>query len=110
MTTAAGVAALQEYAYYRANCDAIMQTRAETKTALEALGFCVADSRANFLFAAHPDVDGEALYKALRGRGILVRHFDDPAIRNYNRITVGTREQMQQLLAAAETILKEGKV
>ncbi len=110
MTAAAGIAALQDHAYYRANCDAIMQTRAEAKAALEALGFCVADSRANFLFASHPDMDGEALYKALRGRGILVRHFDDPAIHNYNRITVGTREQMQQLLAAAETILKEGKV
>ena len=69
------------------------------------LGFTVTDSKANFLFAAHPTVSGEALYQGLRARGILVRHFSTPAIANYNRITVGTDAEMDALIAAIREIL-----
>jgi histidinol-phosphate aminotransferase len=50
-------------------------------------------------------MDGNDLYLALRERGILVRHFSTPAIAQYNRITVGTDEQMDTLLAAVRDIL-----
>lgn len=108
MTMAAGTAALQDAAYYRENCQTIMQNRAYTKEKLEARGFTVTDSKANFLFAAHPRLDGGKLYQELKERGILIRHFDSPAISQYNRITVGTKEQMDALIAAIEDIMKEG--
>ena len=65
-----------------------------------ALGFEMTDSAANFIFARHPEIDGGEIYRALRERGILVRHFGKERISQYNRITVGTREQMDALLAA----------
>ena len=107
MTLAAGVAALEDDAYYRANCKKIEDARDRTAAKLESLGFTVIPSKANFLFAKSPAISGEALYLALKERGILIRHFNKPRIADYNRITVGTKEQMETLVAAIETILKE---
>ena len=107
MTLAAGVAALEDDAYYRANCKKIEAARDRTAKKLTALGFTVIPSKANFLFAKTPAIGGEALYLALKERGILIRHFNKPRIADYNRITVGTQEQMETLVAAIETILKE---
>ena len=56
------------------------------------------ESRTNFLFARHPKLAGKQLYLDLKARGILVRHFDKPRISDYNRITIGTPEQMETLL------------
>lgn len=110
MTMAAGIAALEENDYYREKCRLVAGERERTKAALRGLGFTVTDSAANFLFAAHPELDGEELYLALRRRGILVRHFSTPAIRNYNRITVGTATQMDALLDAVKDYMKEVSV
>ena len=90
MTAAAGLATLAHNNEAMANCRTVAATRERVKTQLREMGFDVTDSKANFLFAAHPAVSGESLYQALRERGILVRHFSTPAIANYNRITVGT--------------------
>ncbi|MBQ7318659.1 MAG: histidinol-phosphate transaminase [Clostridia bacterium] len=106
MTAAAGIATLAHNDEAMAHCRTIMATRERVKAELRSLGFTVTDSRANFLFAAHPRVDGEQMYLALRERGILVRHFSTPSIASYNRITVGTDEQMDTLLAAVRDILQ----
>ena len=74
---------------------------------LEALGFEVIPSMANFVFAKSEKIGGEALYLGLKERGILVRHFKNPRIKDYNRITIGTREQMEALMDAVNEILKE---
>lgn len=108
MTMAAGVAALADAEYYRKNCEKIIETRENTKRELIRLGFTVSDSKANFLFAAHPELDGRKLYLRLKEMGILIRHFDVPRIENHNRITVGTAEQMGAFISAVEKILKEG--
>ena len=108
MTQAAGVAAIASNDYYMTNCRAVMENRAYTAAGLEAMGFEVLPSRANFLFARTPAMGGEALYLALKARGVLVRHFDKARIGDFLRITVGSRTQMEALLAAVETILKEG--
>lgn len=108
MTAAAGRAALLDDGYYKENCRKIARTRETTRQALLALGFEVTDSKANFLFARSEKIEGEALALALRRRGILVRHFAVPRIRAYNRITVGTPEQMETLLSAIKEILEEG--
>lgn len=108
MTAAAGVAAIADKDYYRENCRRIVETREKTKKALAALGFSFTDSQTNFIFAVHPALDGEGLYLRLKEMGILVRHIKGPNINEYNRITVGTPEQMKTLLSALENMLKEG--
>ena len=73
------------------------------------MGFTVLDSKANFLFAKTERVDGETLYLKLKERGVLVRHFSAERIKEYNRITVGTREQMDVFLQAVQEILAENE-
>lgn len=109
MTMAAGLGMLADGARTRANCAAIIENRAYITEELVRLGFTVTDSKANFVFARHPEIGGEELYQALRARGILVRHFNAPRIAEYNRITVGTRWEMEQLAAALAAILAERK-
>ena len=105
LTLRAGVQAIAEQDYYTENCKKIMATRAYTKEKLEALGFTVLDSRSNFLFARKPGTDGGAIYRGLKERGVLVRHFDKDPIRDYNRITIGTPEQMDIFLKKLEELL-----
>ena len=105
LTMTAGVAALEAQDYYNANCQKIMTVRAYTTEALTKLGFTVIPSQANFVFAAHPAYDGEKLYLDLKARGILVRHFSSERIKNFNRITIGTLEQMQLLVRTVSELL-----
>ena len=105
LTMAAGIAALDAAAYYETNCQKIMAAREYAAQALEGLGFTVIPSQANFIFAAHSQVSGMDLYAELKRRGILVRHFEEPRIRNFNRITIGTMEQMQLLVSTISDIL-----
>ncbi len=107
MTMSAGVGALLDNEYYMKNCEIIKQNREYTKEGLTALGFEVLPSSANFLFARSPEIDGEELYIKLKERGILVRHFTNERIREFNRITIGTMEDMQQFLLVTEEILRE---
>ena len=109
MTAIAGYAALTENDYYMNNCKEIIATREYLTKSLVSLGFECTDSMTNFVFAAHPSVDGGALYRALKERGILIRHFDSDIIAQYNRITIGTREQTDILLKAIKEILEEYK-
>ena len=105
MTAAAGHAALCDNDYYMQNCRTIMENRAYTTEALEALGFEVLPSLTNFVFAKSDRIGGEALYRELKRRGILVRHFTKAGIEDYNRITIGTKEQMEALIATVSDIL-----
>lgn len=107
MTEAAGIAALNDNAYYMANCQTIMANRAWTTARLRALGFTVLPSKANFVFAKSEQIDGETLYLELKRRGILIRHFTKERIKDFNRITIGTMEQMETLIGAIQDILKE---
>ena len=107
MTAAAGYAALCDNEYYMQNCRTVMENRAYTTEALRALGFEVLDSLTNFVFAKTDRMGGEALYLELKRRGILVRHFAKEGITEYNRITIGTKEQMEAFVATVKTILEE---
>lgn len=98
MTMAAGIGTMADEEYTRRNCETIMENRAYTARELESLGFAVLPSTTNFLFAKHPCMGGTELYHRLKNAGVLVRHFDSERIRDYNRITIGTREQMDRLL------------
>ena len=107
MTMAAGVGTLEDADYTERNCKAVMENRAWAAKELLKMGFEMTDSRANFLFAKHPRISGGALYLALRESGVLLRHFEKPRISEYNRITVGSREQMEILIQNIRTILEE---
>ena len=109
LTLIAGVAAIDDQAYYDRRCREIAENREDTAQRLRALGFTMTDSKANFLFAAHPGFSGKTLLTKLREKGILVRHFDKPGISDYLRITIGTKEQMDAVVTAARAILKEAE-
>ena len=109
MTQALALGTLAEETYTRRNCAAIIETRDYTTAELRRRGFEVFDSAANFVFARTNAMDGGALYRALKEKGVLVRHFDKPRIADYNRVTIGTREQMDALLCALDEIL-EGSI
>lgn len=107
MTAAAGIGALLDEEYFRANVQTIIETRENTIRALGDLGFACTPSSANFLFAKHPKISGEALYKRLKEMGVLVRYFDKDRLREYVRITVGSKEEMDVLLQKIVVILGE---
>ncbi|MDO5445208.1 MAG: histidinol-phosphate transaminase [Eubacteriales bacterium] len=105
MTMAAGIGVLADEEYTQANCRTIMDNRAYTFRELEKLGFECLDSQANFIFAKHPAISGQKLYEQLKERGVLIRHFSKERIRDYNRITIGSMEQMQILINTLKEIL-----
>lgn len=107
LTQAAGVAAMSENDYYIDNCQKIIQNRDYTKQELEKLGFSVLDSKANFLFAKSDKISGEELYLKLKDKGVLVRHFTSDKIKEFNRITIGSRNEMESFIAAVKEILGE---
>ncbi len=107
MTMAAGYAALCEEEYFREKCAQICANREYTKKGLEKLGFTVIESKTNFLFAKTDAIAGEELYEKLKARGVLVRHFKGERLCEYNRITIGTKAQMDALLEKIAQILQE---
>ena len=109
LTLRLGVATVEAEDYYREKCAAICRTRQWTAGQLEAMGFQVLPSLTNFLFAKTEAMDGEVLYQALKRRGILVRHFSNPRICQYNRITIGTQAQMEQLVQTLKEVLYENQ-
>ena len=106
LTQLAGEAALAGDEYYRERRREIIETRGYTEARLKELGFAMTESRANFVFSKHPGIGGYELYAALKEKGVLVRHFSKARISDHVRITIGTKEQMDTLIAAVEAILK----
>lgn len=105
LAIAGAAASLQDETFFRASCAQVIVQREALGDALHALGFEVLPSRANFVFARHPQHDAAALAAALRERAILVRHFAKPRIDQYLRITVGTPAQCAALLDALREIM-----
>lgn len=106
MTMSAGIGVLEDNDYTIKNCNEIINVRDYTKTELEKLGFYVTNSSANFVFAKHKDIGGKEIYSKLRENGILVRHFDKEKICGFNRITIGTKDQMDCLIKTLKKILE----
>ena len=98
VTAAAGVASLKDKAYFKSQCQEIIHNREFLVASLKGLGFEVIPSAANFIFAKHPTISGESLFKKLKENGVLVRHFNAPKIENYLRITIGTKSDCERLL------------
>ena len=106
MTLAVGLGVLLDEETTKANCRTIMENRAYTTAELEKLGFTLLPSSANFIFARSHRISGKELYIKLRERAVLIRHFEKPRIADWNRITIGTKEQMDILLKNVREILE----
>ncbi len=106
MSQIAGAQAIDDDQYYMDNAKEIIKTREYTKKELESLGFTVLDSCANFIFAKTDKISGKDLYLELKKRGVLVRHFDKEKITDFNRITIGTKSQMDIFLSKTKEILE----
>ena len=107
LTQIAGAAAIEENDYYLENAKKIIENREFTVSELEKLGFKVLPSKANFVFAKSDKVSGKDLYLSLKEKGVLVRHFDNERICEFNRITIGSREQMEKFIETVKSVLEE---
>ena len=108
LAIAGAVAAFADREHFERTRRAVIASRVELVAALAELDFEVLPSAANFVFARHPRRDAAALAAALRGRHVIVRHFRQPRIDQFLRITVGGPEQNAALLAALGQILAGG--
>ena len=100
LSIVAATAALEDYDWMRQNVEKIRATRTRLSTALRGLGYFVYDSQTNFVLARQAGVNQEEIYRALKDRGFLIRYFSTPDLADCVRITVGTDEQINHLLAA----------
>ncbi|QID18775.1 histidinol-phosphate transaminase [Nitrogeniibacter mangrovi] len=102
---AGAIASVEDEPWFRDSCARVIHSRERLSGALARLGFEVLPSAANFIFARHPQHAGADLAAALRERAIIVRHFNAPRIRDFLRITVGTDDECDLLVAACEAIV-----
>ncbi len=98
-------AALEDGEYLEKTRQSVMNSRSALVAAMEGLGFGVLPSAANFVFARHPQHDAAELARELRQRSIIVRHFKQPRVDQYLRITIGTDQQCHRLIQALQEIL-----
>ncbi|MEE1031436.1 MAG: histidinol-phosphate transaminase [Ruminococcus sp.] len=101
-----GTAAIEDKEYFEEMVKKVIDTREWTKAELKKLGFSFPDSKANFIFATHESCPAEELFHALRKEKIIVRYFKKPRIDNYLRISIGTQEEMEALIAFLKTYLE----
>lgn len=101
----AGVASFKDEMYFEQTCNKVIESRNWLMKELQALGFDILPSAANFIFATHPNQDAAELAAGLREQGIIVRHFKQDRINQYLRITIGRDEENQQLLAIMDTLV-----
>lgn len=105
LALAGATAAMEDREWFDRTRQAVMKSREKLSADLGALGFEVLPSSANFVFARHPDRDAGELAKSLRDRSIIIRHFRQPRIEQFLRITVGTDEECETLVSALREIL-----
>lgn len=101
-----GLAALSDDEYFKKTVDSIIRTRQWTIDELKKRGFNVTDSKTNFVFASPAKIGAGELFKKLKERRIYVRWWDKPRLRDYLRISVGTDEEMKELMGAIDDITK----
>ena len=107
LSSAAAIASLEDHNYFVQTVCKIVHLRQKLVGALVNLGLTVLPSSTNFVFATHPNCSAAILVAGLRQRGVIVRNFDIPRIRDFMRITVGSESDCQALLSALEQVLRE---
>lgn len=105
LAQAGAIAAFEDEAWFEQTRQQVMADRALVTAELAALGFEVLPSAANFIFVRHPQTDAAQIAAGLRAEGVIVRHFKQPGIEQYLRITVGDAAQNAALLDAMKGFL-----
>ena len=103
LSQVAGVAALKDRAYLAETRGKILATRARLTAALRSMGYRIPDSQANFVWATGGPPP-RPIFQALKERRILVRLMTYSGYPEGLRITVGTDEEIDQLLDALRQI------
>ena len=103
---AAGISAIEDSDHFKDTCQRVIHNRAKLTIDLKELGFSVVPSAGNFLLVKHFRASALKIYGQLKNNGILVRYFNKQRLDNFLRITVGTTEQNDQLVATLATILR----
>jgi histidinol-phosphate aminotransferase len=112
LSQVAAVAALENREYSRQGWKKVLAERSRLSSALEDIGFTVLPSQTNFILATPPgervvgttQPTARAIYESLKAQGIFVRYFDQDRLRDKLRITIGTAEENDQLLAALKAM------
>ncbi|WEK55997.1 MAG: histidinol-phosphate transaminase [Candidatus Cohnella colombiensis] len=105
LALAGAIAAFEDEAYFEETTAKVIATREWSVNHLRELGFHVIESKANFVFASHPQALAADLFKQLKEKGILVRYFNKPRIDQFLRISIGTDEEMEALISALHSLL-----
>ena len=106
LTVAAGTAALEDEEYFKETCDKVIATRERTKVRLRELGFDMPDSKSNFVFVTHESIPASDIFNAAKSAGIYLRWWNKDRISNRLRISIGTDEEMDALLAFLKEYIK----
>ena len=109
LAIAGATAAFADVDYFNMTCTTVIATRTALVVSLAQLGFEVVPSCANFVLVKHRRHDAPQLQAYLRSKAIIVRHFSQTRIAQHVRVTIGTDDQCQQLLAALGSFLATEK-
>ena len=104
---AMGVACVKDDAYFKETVEKVIATRERVKIELKKLGFSFPDAKSNFIFATHEKIPAAEIFEACKKENIFVRYFKKPRIDNYLRISIGTDEEMDTLLAFLKKYVEE---
>ena len=102
-----GVESVKDKVYFEEQVAKIVDTREWVKGELKNLGFAFTDSKTNFIFATHPKYVAKKLFEALKKENIYVRFFGGERTKDYLRITIGTREEMEALVSFLKKYVTE---
>jgi histidinol-phosphate aminotransferase len=104
VSIAAATAAIEDQDYAVSRWADVRNERQRVAAALEAMGWSVLPSSANFILATPPHGRGREVYLGLKNQGILVRHFDQPGLSDKIRITIGASQENNALLAGVKAL------
>ncbi|MBP7935408.1 MAG: histidinol-phosphate transaminase [Phycisphaerae bacterium] len=101
---AAASAALDDQAYRERTRQKVITERGRLADALAGLGLSSLPSQSNFLLTTARRPPARQLYESLKARRILVRYFNIPGLDDKLRISIGTPEQNDALIAAVKEL------
>ena len=110
LALAGGYEAILDDEYFKETRRKVIKTREEVIFKLKVLGFEVIDSKANFIFITHPEINAALLFQKLKDNGVLVRYFNNPGIDNYLRVSIGKEEEMAEFIDNIKDIFSKLKI
>lgn len=102
-----GSASIKDDEYFKDCCKKIINTRERVANEMRGLGFTVADSSTNFLFATRDDLSMKELFEYLKSKNVFIRYFNLPRIDNHVRISIGTDDEMDIFLSRLKEYLND---